>query len=101
MPALDNILAALNNPKTPEQREIALVGVEMITMLLEKNLKYGSSATTPIQIFSKLDPIEGIHIRMDDKLKRIQTGAANEDEDPIYDLAGYCVLEIVARRHKK
>ncbi|MBU6430029.1 MAG: hypothetical protein KGR26_13525 [Cyanobacteria bacterium REEB65] len=67
-------------------------------MLLAKNRRYGSSATAPIRVFSKLDPIEGIHLRMDDKLSRIRAGAADDDEDPIFDLAGYCILELVARR---
>jgi hypothetical protein len=35
---------------------------------------------------------------MDDKLSRIRAGAADDDEDPVLDLAGYCILELVARR---
>lgn len=79
------------------QRQIAEVGVRVVAMLLSKNRQYGSSATSPIRVFSKLDPIEGIHLRMDDKLSRIRNGAADDDEDPIFDLAGYCILELVAR----
>lgn len=81
-----------------EPGAIARVGIEMVAMLLRKNRHYGSSATNPIRVFSKAEPIEGIHLRMDDKLSRIRAGAADDDEDPILDLAGYCVLELVARR---
>lgn len=80
-----------------EQWLIASMGAKVIAMLLEKNRRYGSSATKPIRVFSKADPLEGIHLRMDDKLSRIRAGAADDDEDPIYDLAGYCILELVAR----
>lgn len=97
---LDKISDAINEGG-PEQAAIAHVGLEIVTMLLEKNRRYGSTATNPIGVFSKLDPLEGIRIRMDDKLSRIRTGAANDDEDPIVDLAGYCILHTIATRTAK
>lgn len=92
---IEDALAGTNGE---EQRQIAEIGLEVVTMLLTKNRQYGSSATNPIRVFSKLAPIEGIHLRMDDKLSRIRAGAADDDEDPVLDLAGYCILELVARR---
>jgi hypothetical protein len=97
---LERILEALIGAINPEQTLIASTGIEVVEMLLSKNLKYGSSATDPIRVFSKLPPEEGILIRCDDKLSRIRAGAADEDEDPIFDLAGYLILLMVARRQR-
>lgn len=94
---LDAIAVALDG-EDPDQHAIAVVGLDVVAMLLEKNRAYGNSATQPIRVFSQLSAIEGIHIRMDDKLSRIRNGAAVADEDPIYDLAGYCILELVSRK---
>ena len=67
--------------------------LEIRELLIFKNLKYGNSALEPIGIFSKLDPREGLLIRIDDKLKRIKNGSLeNDDEDVINDLIGYLVL---------
>ncbi len=68
-------------------------------LLLAKNLKYGNSATNPLRIFSKADPVEQIHVRIDDKLSRIKTtGQSGPDEDTVKDLIGYLVLLRVAQR---
>jgi hypothetical protein len=82
----------------PEQRTIAEIGVEVVALLLRKNLRYGSSATNPIRVFSKLEPEAGIRVRLDDKLSRIRAGAADDDEDPILDTLGYLILLLVAQR---
>jgi hypothetical protein len=67
--------------------------LEIRELLITKNLKYGNSALEPIGIFSKLDPKEGLLIRIDDKLKRIKNGSLEkDDEDVINDLVGYLVL---------
>lgn len=97
---IERIIEALIGAVNPEQTLIAETGIEIIEMLLSKNLKYGSSATKPIRVFSKLPPEEGILIRCDDKLSRIRAGAADDDEDPIFDLAGYLILLTVARRQR-
>jgi hypothetical protein len=66
---------------------------EITDLLVSKNLKYGNSALEPIGIFSKLDPREGLLVRIDDKLKRIKNGSLEkDDEDVINDLIGYLVL---------
>ena len=62
-------------------------------LLLEKNREYGDSALHPLGIFSKLNAIEAIKIRIDDKLARIQfSGQKNIKEDTVLDLIGYLVL---------
>lgn len=91
------INAALNGAN-PEQHAIAETGLEIVAMLLNKNRQYGSSAFAPARIFSKAGPVEQLLVRADDKLSRIRAGAADDDEDPILDLAGYLILIIAARR---
>ena len=73
---------------------------EMIKdLLLEKNAKYGDSALTPIQVFSKLDAEEAICARIDDKMSRIKNSGINSDtEDTLNDLIGYLVLLKIARK---
>ena len=66
--------------------------------LIEKNRKYGDSAINPVRIFSKADPAEQINVRLDDKISRIMSGQADEDEDVEFDLIGYLILKRVQRR---
>ena len=67
-------------------------------LLLEKNREYGDSALHPLGIFSKLDAIEAIKIRIDDKLSRIRYGGQkNIKEDTVLDLIGYLVLMRVCK----
>jgi len=70
--------------------------LEICKFLLEKNKSYGNSAAESINVFSDLDPIEGIKLRIDDKLKRIRNNKNTEhefrNEDSIKDLIGYLIL---------
>lgn len=66
-------------------------------MLISKNKKYGNSALKPMRVFSKMDTLEQINVRIDDKLSRIANRKNDEDEDPELDLIGYLIL----RRIKK
>lgn len=83
------------------QQEIAEACDEIKGILLEKNRKYGNAALNPVQVFSELDPVQQIRVRIDDKLRRVQTSRENEDEDPILDLIGYLVLLRIATRKQK
>jgi hypothetical protein len=67
-------------------------------LLLEKNKRYGDSALSPVRIFSQVDTVEQLLVRIDDKLSRIQKGAGlvSTDEDVIQDLIGYLVLLKIA-----
>jgi hypothetical protein len=43
-------------------------------LLAEKDAAYGESIASPLHVFSQLPPIEGVKLRIDDKLKRIFCG---------------------------
>lgn len=77
------------------QVAIARVCDGLRDMLLEKNRNYGDSCLNPMRIFSKADPIEGINIRLDDKISRLVRGQA-AGEDVERDLVGYLILKMVA-----
>lgn len=70
-------------------------------MLIEKNKSYGNSALDPIRCFSKLDPIETIKIRIDDKLSRLMRGHAFTGDNDVVDLMGYLVLLRIAQKQKE
>lgn len=63
-------------------------------LLLDKNAKYGNSASNPVRIFSKANSQEQLLVRIDDKLSRIARGAGMDgtDEDTLNDLIGYLIL---------
>jgi len=62
-------------------------------ILINKNKDYGNSAISPVRIFSKSDALEGILVRCDDKISRIQkTGVRDKGEDQVIDLVGYLIL---------
>ncbi len=66
---------------------------KIVMLLLEKNKAYGDTANNPPKVFSKLDAIEGLCARIDDKLSRIkQRGITDETEDSVSDLIGYLIL---------
>ena len=72
---------------------IKKIGEEVTELLLKKNADYGDTANNPISIFSKLDSIEAINARIDDKLSRIKNKGINDKtEDTITDLIGYLIL---------
>jgi hypothetical protein len=72
---------------------IKKIGEEVTELLLKKNADYGDTANNPIAIFSKLDSIEAINARIDDKLSRIKNKGINDNtEDTVTDLIGYLIL---------
>ena len=66
-------------------------------MLIEKNISYGDSALNPVRIFSKANPIEQLHVRIDDKLSRLMKGTEHIGDNDIDDLIGYLILLKVAK----
>tara|TARA_R100001163_G_C4890745_1_gene83822 strand:- start:141 stop:413 length:273 start_codon:yes stop_codon:yes gene_type:complete len=76
---------------------------ELTEMLLMKNEQYGDSALNPIGIFANGSAKELIAVRMDDKISRLATGneTIESDEDIYLDLAGYCVLWLIAHRDEE
>lgn len=83
------------------QAEIARQCDAVRDLLLAKNREYGNSALEPINVFSGLDAAAQIDVRIDDKLKRLQTIRQLDEvrvhEDTEMDLIGYLILKRVAR----
>ena len=78
-----------------QQMAIAKVIIELADFLLTKNRKYGGAALTQSKdrVFARdLTPGDLILVRLDDKLARIRAGAADDEEDPYWDMLGYLVL---------
>lgn len=74
---------------------------EVYRMLEHKNYMYGDSALNPLSLFSKLEAVDALCVRLDDKLKRIKNSGLNEDtEDTVKDILGYLVLLQIARKRK-
>jgi hypothetical protein len=68
-------------------------------VLLAKNLAYGNSFASPINVFAKdLSPGAQIDVRIDDKLKRIAHGSPYENEDTEFDVIGYLILKRVLKK---
>lgn len=84
--------------KAPNGIHIAEECLSLAEMLLEKNRAYGDSALNPIRVFSKVDDIEQIRVRIDDKLSRLARGTGFENEDVVSDLLGYLILLRIASR---
>ena len=78
------------------QERIKEVTSAMQHLLLEKNKRYGDSAINPKRRFSKLDSTQGILIRLDDKLNRIEESPELRAND-ICDMIGYLTLLLIAK----
>lgn len=81
------------------QERIAIEGLRMVRLLLQKNCDYGSSVWDSPLLCPTLSPGTAILVRMSDKVKRIEqlskspAQVTSESlEDSIRDLAGYCLL---------
>jgi hypothetical protein len=72
-------------------------------LLIQKNTQYDNAALEPIHIFSNLDSLQTVKVRIDDKLKRLAGWFQNpenavtvetifQNEDTISDLIGYLFL---------
>ena len=70
--------------------------LEIMQMLIEKNISYGDSAINPVRIFAKSDNIEQIKIRIDDKINRVKNNQGFAGDNDIDDLIGYLVLLKIA-----
>lgn len=76
---------------------IEKIGKDVVDLLLEKNKAYGDTATNPTNVFSKLNSVEAIKVRIDDKLSRIKNKGLNDKtEDTLVDLIGYLILLKIA-----
>jgi hypothetical protein len=66
-------------------------------LLIEKNKSYGDSAVNPCRIFSHVDSVEQINVRIDDKLNRLMNGREYPGDDDEWDLIGYLILKRVVK----
>ena len=74
---------------------------QITTLLKEKNAAHGDSALKPLNIFSKLDAVESLCCRLDDKIARISNkGITDQTEDTVDDLIGYLLLLKMAMERK-
>lgn len=80
------------------QLTIGEVCDDLKKLLIGKNQAYGNSALDPLRVVSKCTSLEGIRVRIDDKLNRLQKGSEYAGDDTLQDLAGYLVLYLVGRR---
>ena len=78
--------------------KVDIVTTELADLLKAKNKSYGDAALSPIRIFSKATPEEGLHLRIDDKLSRLARGNEYPGDDTIKDLAGYLILLMIGRK---
>ena len=76
----------------PSGPAISVACDEIKRLLLEKNIAYGNSALSPIQIFAKAGAQEGIANRIDDKLNRIKNNQTYVGDNDLDDLIGYLIL---------
>lgn len=82
----------------PSGEEILNAGIDIIDMLLKKNISYGNSAISPLRLFSDASTEEQIYVRLDDKLSRLKNNQSYPGDNDIDDLIGYLILLKVARR---
>lgn len=87
--------------QTAFKKDLDKVLVDIRTLLVEKNRKYGDSALNPIRVFSKASPTEQIRVRIDDKLTRIVAAESDEDEDVYKDLLGYLIIMEIAKLRER
>jgi len=82
----------------PSGPEISVACDQIKRLLLEKNVAYGNSALSPIQIFAKAGAQEGIANRIDDKLNRIKNNQTYVGDNDLDDLIGYLILYKIANQ---
>jgi len=91
--------------KGSDRCRIAEVGLEMISLLIQKNEDYGSSVWKRPILAPSMNTCDAILVRMSDKVSRIANLSTNEAkvasesmEDTLRDLVGYGILYMAAPR---
>lgn len=82
--------------EAPMGEAITKACMDILDLLLDKNIAYGNSALEPVRVFSTASTQEQLLVRIDDKLSRIQRGSEYPGDDTVNDLIGYLVLLKVA-----
>lgn len=78
------------------KKEIDELSNNFRDFLLEKNKRYGDSALNPKQVFFKDSASNGVCIRLDDKISRIENSTELRKND-ICDLFGYTALLMISK----
>jgi hypothetical protein len=86
--------------KAPSGTSIINAGLEIIEILIKKNISYGDSALSPNRIFAQSDNIEQLKVRIDDKLNRVKNNQGFAGDNDIDDLIGYLILLKIAIDNK-
>lgn len=87
--------------EAPSGKEILEAGIDILELLLHKNISYGNSAIEPLRLFSNASVEEQIMVRIDDKLSRLKNNQEYPGDNDIDDLIGYLILLKVVRRKSK
>lgn len=96
---LSEINTLIQSVQDPIQKGFLEIPFSVATLLIQKNQDYGNSALSPLRIFSKVNRVEQLKVRIDDKLSRIRNDCGKSfKEDTILDLMGYLVLLKLALR---
>jgi hypothetical protein len=77
-----------------KKRQLEVLFDNFKEFLIEKNKRYGDSALTPQNIYSKADSSSQICNRLDDKLSRIKTSTKLKKND-VCDNFGYLALLMI------
>lgn len=80
----------------PSGNKIIRSCLDIMEMLIKKNISYGDSALSPVRIFAQSDNIEQIKIRIDDKINRVKNNQGFAGDNDIDDLIGYLILLKIA-----
>jgi hypothetical protein len=80
----------------PSGSKIITSCLEIMEMLIKKNISYGDSALSPVRIFAQSDSVEQIKIRIDDKINRVKNNQGFAGDNDIDDLIGYLILLKIA-----
>lgn len=83
------------------KKDLDKVLLEVRTMLVEKNRKYGDSVLTPKRVFSRASLTEQVRVRMDDKVSRLMSAQGDDEEDAMKDLLGYLIIFEIAKLREK
>ena len=78
------------------QQQIDILFDNFKEFLKEKNRRYGDSAISPVQIFSKSSAGSQICNRLDDKINRIKNSSELKKND-VSDLFGYTALLMIEK----
>ncbi len=93
--------------QTRTETEIKRICKTLEDTLLRKNADYGNSSQRSPILTPRLSAQDALKVRLSDKIARFiqleQSGVARVNEsldDTLLDMAGYCVLLLIARKEK-